>query len=238
MSQPPQQPGGFGDQPGYGQQPGHGQQPGGGYPQQPGGYPQQGPGGYPQQQPGGNFPPSGPQPAPGFDQPGQPGQPGPYGQQPPGGFPPPGPQKKSPLPWILVGGGVVVIAVVVILIFTLGGGSTGTGSAQGAVNTAVEAFNAKPIDVEKLKTVACDEPSAEDMTDLNKGMPDNIEFKAEASNVQENGDKATGTITLAVSGAGIPGGASVKLPLNLELQKKDGKWCISGGKPGDPSTGN
>ncbi|MET0237776.1 MAG: hypothetical protein ABW224_24270 [Kibdelosporangium sp.] len=230
MSQPPQQPGGFGDQPGgFGQQPGYGQQPGGGYPQQPGGYPQQG-GGYPQQQqPGGNYPPSGPQPVPGFD---APGQPGPYGQQPPGGgFPPPGPQKKSPLPWILVGGGVVVIAVVVILIFTLGGGGTGSDSPQAVLNTAVEAFNAKPIDVEKLKSVACDQPSGDEMAKVDeqfKQMPSGMEFKAEAGEIQENGDTATAQLKLTVSGAGLPAGSAPSVPLPLKLEKKSGKWCISG----------
>ncbi|GAA2389368.1 hypothetical protein GCM10010420_11250 [Streptomyces glaucosporus] len=129
-SQPPPQPGPYGQQPP--QQPGYGYpqqpqgQPGYGYPQQPG-YPQQH--GFPQQQghpQQGGYPP---QPGPYGPQPGYPQQPDPYGQQPgypqqPGPYVPPPQQgggggKKA---GIVIGAVAVVAALAVGAWLVFGGG--------------------------------------------------------------------------------------------------------------------
>lgn len=209
MTQPPQQPGPYGNQPGgYGQQPGPGQQPGG-YPQQPGYTP---PGGYPQQ---GGYPPSGPQP---IQQPGGYGQPGQFGQQPqygqPAGYgPPPGAQKKSPLPWILAGGGVVVIAVVVVLILVLTG-SSDTSSAQDAAVKAVAAINNR--DINAANEVDCSKGG--NMGDFNiNDIPKDLKAELTGS-AKEDGDKARAPLKMTLAGQSVEG--------DMVLKKQDGKWCV------------
>lgn len=221
MSQPPQQPGPFGQQPGYGQQPGGGYPQQGGYSQQ-GGHPQSGP--IPAQQPGG-FGQTG-QPG---QQPGQFGQPGPYGQQPgqfgqgaplgqdPYGGRPGG--KKSPLPWILAGGGVLVIGVVVVLIIVLGGDAGS--SPKGTAEELVEVINDRNVD--RVKQIACDSTpikATERLVQLSQGLS----FKASlAGDPKEEGDKATGTINVSFSFQGL----QQDVPLPYQLEKKDGKWCVA-----------
>src|SRR5690606_20157152 len=174
MSQPPG-PGPYPQQPGQppgGGFPGQGQPPSGGFPQQPGYGPPQGqqPGyGPPQGQQAGFGPPQGPPP----------------GYPPTGGFPAggPGPQKKSPLPWILGGvGALVVVGGVILLIVLLGGG--GTGDPESAANTALDYL--KDGDAEGLASVSCENmrKALEKVKDTsNSGIPDGV--TAEVGEVKE-----------------------------------------------------
>jgi hypothetical protein len=217
MSQPPYQPGSYGgQQPGWGQQPGPGQQPGG-YPQQ-GGQPQSGgfpqPGGYPQ-----GAPPPGQQPG-GYDPYGQYGQ---YGQQPQYGQPNYyGPQKKSPLPWILGGGGVVVIAIVVVLILVLSGGSD-TSSPQGMSEEIARVVNER--DVEGGKKLYCEQKDAdklgEPIANLDKIGP-GYKITATAGNAKETGETGTAEVNITAT----KDGKSEQGVLTADLKKKDGAWCV------------
>jgi hypothetical protein len=222
MSYPPQGPGPYG-----GQQPGWGQQPGPG--QQPGGYPQQPSGGYQQQ---GGYPQSGPQPTqqPAYGQQGQYGQ---YGQ--PGGYGyPSGPRKKSPMPWILAGGGVVVIAAVVVLILVLTGGPD-TSTAKGMSESIATAINDK--DVDTLKKLYCD-PSVVGTgrgVDFSSKEFEKYNAKARAGEGTENGDTGVAKVIITLTQEG----QTQEVPVNFNLKKKDGDWCIDtaapdtgGGRPG------
>lgn len=235
MSQPPYPPGPYGGQPpGYGQQPGPGQQPGG-YPQQ-GGYPQTG--GYPPQ---GGYPQTGPQPqqpAGGYNPYGQPaqyGQPTQYGY--PGAYGPQGPvTRKSRLPWILAGGGVLVIAAVVVLILVLTGGPD-TSTPRGVAEAVVDAANSK--DADKIAGLSCkdyrdkvkeikksiDPASAPGVPAELRGVSVHFTLK----DVQENGDKATGTVRVAFGNVPSQAKSQVKdFDGKMALRKEDGKWTFCG----------
>lgn len=251
MSQPPQQPGPFGQQPygqqpgGFGQQPGWGQQgqqpapqPGQqpGQPNQPGygqqpGFPQTG--GQPQQpQPTWDQPPGqqqpgwGQQPAWG-QQPGQPGQPG-FGQQP--GFPqqqgfpgyPGGPVRKNKaLPWLLAGGGVVVAGVVVLLLFVFGVFGGSKTSSPDAVAQAV-ADALNTNNQAEATQVSCSGSSDPADTQALRAMKA-LHIQASVTGQAEvNGDSATATLHLSFQAAG----SSVGLDAKLMMQLQNGKWCV------------
>ncbi|ONI84256.1 hypothetical protein ALI144C_16480 [Actinosynnema sp. ALI-1.44] len=174
-------------------------------------------------QPGGAYPQSGPQPQPGYD-PNNPyaqqQQPGMYGQQPPYGQPGYPPPKKSPLPWILVGGAVVVIGVVLVLIFTLGGSGGGTGSPSATANTMVDAINNK--DKDAAEKVACEKGKVN--TKKLDSLPATVQYKASVSEEpKENGDSATGKIKLDITAEG----QSISMTMTFTLKKKDSDWCLS-----------
>jgi uncharacterized protein YxeA len=221
MSQPPFQPGQFGEQPG-------------GQPQQPGGHPQQGgfpaqQGGFPQQQPGG-FPQQGAFPQPGGDpQAGYPQQPGGdpqagYPQQqagypPQGGQPQPGwaphdaPKKRGSLPWILVGGGVLVVGVVVTLILTLGGNSP-----DGAAKSFITALRAG--DVNAANALICDEKDRLPAELFEKADQDRAEISdLTITSVDEQGDKATVKFEATDSNGKKQNGT-------IKVRNKDGDWCV------------
>jgi hypothetical protein len=232
MSVPPQQPGPYGQQPGWPQ------------PDVPGGAPQPGqqPGyGQPYgQQPGGYYPQTGPQPQPGWGQQpygtppggyGQPGQPGAYGQpgQFPGQFGPPQGGRKSPLPWILIGGGVLVVGIVVVLIVVLSGGPNSS-DPKSVAQAYVDAVNNK--DSSAMANVSCAADKA--LLDRAKNAPKNQQGQGQGSipnikltlgDVKTNGDSATATATTNQGGTPIP----------LKLVKEGGAWktCnISSGSTG------
>lgn len=212
MSQPP------GPQGPYPQYPGQGQPPSGGFPQQqPGFGPQQG---------GGYGPPQGPQSG-GFQQPS-----GGF-QQPPGGFQQPGydpygggPQKKSPMPWILGGvGALVVIGGVILLIVLLGGGSGPGSTAEDTGKAMASAISSKDIDA--LKSLSCEadkkamEAGQNQAIEALESAPD---ISAEFVSAQENGNKGTATIKMTIGGMG-------ERDIPFPLVKEDDKWlaCTSGG---------
>ncbi|RZS43461.1 hypothetical protein EV193_102441 [Herbihabitans rhizosphaerae] len=201
MTQPPQQPGPYGQQPGYGP-------PSGGFPQQ-----------QPQQQPGGGYPPP---PQAGQQPPGQP--PGgfgpPPGQFPPGQFPPgggfPPPQKKSPLPWILSIVGVLVVAGAVVLIIVLTGGDDkggeAGGSAKATAEQAIEGYNKR--DAEKLNSVVCPESPKASNERLQA-----LKITVTLGEVKEEGDKAKADLV----GRDESGKEEKDV---MGLKKVDGKWCV------------
>ncbi|RZS43459.1 hypothetical protein EV193_102439 [Herbihabitans rhizosphaerae] len=213
MSQPPQQPGPYGQQPGYGQQGGYGP-PSGGFPQQ---GPQQG-GGYPQQQSGG-YPQQG-----GYPQAGQQQQPGGYPQQggypPGGGFPPP--QKKSPLPWILAIVGVLVIGGAVALILVLSGGDEGSDSghadagktAEGTAKAFAGAVNEKSL--EKAKAQICKPPPDSELQPI-------IDQYSELS-VEKVEEKSGGTAATATGSGKRRGQAGQG---KITLKKEGERWCVT-----------
>lgn len=153
--------GGYGGQPGYPRQPGYGQQPG--YADQPQHGQQPGYGGQPQygQQPGYAQPGYGQQPS----YPAQPyyGQPLGYGQQPgdqqfggfPGTTPPGGPQRKSLVLWIGIGGVVLVLAVAAVLAFAWPGWLSSKTFDNVAVQNGVKKVLTQDFKIDQVGKVSC-----------------------------------------------------------------------------------
>lgn len=210
----PQQPGQWGQQP-YGQQPG-------------GQYPPSGP--QPGQQPGGHYPPGGPQFQQGMGQ-----QPPGWGQPPMGYGPQQQPKKKTGLIIGAVAGAVVLIGGIVGGIFLFSGGP----SAQDVAEDFVAKANAQ--DFEAANELFCEkekETNTEELKnlDLSKqpGVPE--EMKQVKLNfslngpVQENGDKATGSITMKLTNipeqyASLLPDSAKNMKIDFEMVKENG-WKI------------
>ncbi|WP_020659735.1 hypothetical protein [Amycolatopsis benzoatilytica] len=234
MTYPPQQPGGYGQQPDpYGQQPGgqqpYGQPQQGGWNQGPasGGFPAAGApgqGGYPQQP--GQF---GQQPGQQGQFGQQPGQPGQFGQQPGGQFGGYGaePPKKKKTGLIV---GIAIGAVVVL------GGGTGlviwlTSGSSGSAASTFQAFSDAygKRDVEALKATVCkSELKGEDLS-KNPDLPTNTTLTF--TNVKENGDTATADATLV---AGPPISRTVTGTGTAAVE--DGAWCMKDMKFNKPGS--
>ncbi|UYM04475.1 hypothetical protein [Solicola gregarius] len=248
--QPPPGYGGGNDP--YGQRPGpYGQQP---PPQGQPPYGQQ-PGPYGQQPPPQGQPPYGQQPGPYAQQPPPPGQP-PYGQQPPQGQPPyaqPGQSSQwaqhqtlyeqmssgdrpsggsgNKLMLLLGGAGLLVVVLIVAAVFLLRGGGGAGSSADEALDNFVSAIN--DTDCDAVKDVTTDafhkEMNIEDCSGSNfsegiSGGSDEVEV--EAGDVKEDGDAATGTITLS---GGPEGSEDIKI--KVALTKEGDGWLVDSFAP-------
>ena len=249
---PPQ----YGQQPPYGQPGPYGQQPPGQYqPQQPP-YGQQPPGQYQPQQP-----PYGQQPPPGqYGQPpGQYQQP--YGQQPPGQYQQPGYAQQGPgggsggggrgKVLLIAGGAVLVVIVLVVGGFLLLGGGDDSDEASGGGDSSSESSGSAEDTMDALVT-AIEDQDCDALVDLTSSnfqdtygsdcdasamagvMEGNEMFdkmEMEVGDVEENGDKATGTIDMTLEMSGT----ETTVPLNFDLVQEDGEWKIDDFEQPDPS---
>ena len=209
MSGPGSGPGPYGQPPQgpqYGQQPPYGQQPQGpqyGQPQQP-----------PPQQYGpqyGQQPPPGPQY--GQQQFGAPPQYGPqygqaYGE----------PQKSNRTPLIIGAAVLAAVILAIVLVFTLGGGSSSSGSPADAVRTYFNAVKAR--DLTKLKSSVCkekrDDVSSSDLPDSDDDVA-NATLKIDSTTKEDN-SHAVVHVTVTTSDGPTDS--------DVDTVKEDGKWYV------------
>jgi len=222
---------------------------GGGFPSAPG----QPPYGAPQGQPGPFGAPGQPGQSPygapqgqfgGPGMPGQPGQPGQFGMA-------PGPSKKGPSKVLLgavAGGVLLVVIIIVVLALTLGGGDDGGGgdSAQGTAEDFAAAISdgdipaaCELVDADSRDELlgdtdaeSCDDLEGESIPGLSD-LPDGVSFSIEVGEVTEDGDSATGDVSLSATYEGDDDTIRDQIESapdtdgTIELTRDGGSWFVS-----------
>lgn len=127
-------------------------------------------------------------------------------------------RRRSPLPWILLGGGVWVVAGIVVLVVVLTGGSDAGSGPRDVAAKAAAAIGDNDID--RLRDLACDNDDDDDVIeDVGLFSRGRVE-SARAGAVLDEDDEDV-LIRLEID----YDDGSTRSP-KLEIERESGNWCV------------
>jgi hypothetical protein len=127
-------------------------------------------------------------------------------------------RRRSPLPWILLGGGVWVVAGIVVLIVVLSGGSPTNGPRDVAAKAAAAIGD---NDIDRLRDLACDKDDDDDDIVGDVGMFSRGRVESARAGAVLDEDDEDVLIRLEID----YDDGSTRSP-KLEIERESGNWCV------------
>jgi hypothetical protein len=123
-------------------------------------------------------------------------------------------RRRSPLPWILLGGAVWVVAGVIVLVVVLSGGSDpGSGPRDVAAKAAAAVSD---NDADGLRAIACEADDDDYLGLLGRG---HVESAKAGAVVDEDDEDVLIRIEIAYDDG------STRSP-KVEIERESGNWCL------------